>query len=252
MTTTALVPVFTGDNGTTLCNARDLHAVLESGQDFSDWIKNRIEKYGFIEGEDFSINFGKTSRRGGRPATDYHLTLDMAKELAMVENNERGRQVRRYFIALEKAARAKHSGGDTAARALPAPADRLTPHLRRRINRKAHEIALRQYDTIHAIITGWARDNLACGATEEACEGYIDTAGELADGTVIVNLRDLQEIVLNSEQVINTAASAIAAIHRIEQRSGLKLALRTPRHEGLPADWRKLDRLVQEVLERMT
>lgn len=71
MTSNNLVPVFTGqlqDQPTQLCNARDLHAVLESGQDFSDWIKNRIEKYGFTEGEDFSINLGKTSRRGGRPA----------------------------------------------------------------------------------------------------------------------------------------------------------------------------------------
>ena len=103
MTTTALVPVFTGDNGITLCHARDLHAVLEVGTKIEDWLPRRIEQYGFIDGEDFFANVRKTR---GRPATDYHLTLDMAKELAMVENNERGRQVRRYFIAVEKDARA--------------------------------------------------------------------------------------------------------------------------------------------------
>lgn len=75
MTTVALVPVCTGNNGTTLCNAHDLHAVLESGQDFSDWIKNSIDKYGFIDGEDFSINFGKTCKRGGRPTIDYPSML---------------------------------------------------------------------------------------------------------------------------------------------------------------------------------
>ena len=107
-TSAAIVPVFAGTlagQSTQLCNARDLHATLEVGKDFSTWIKDRIEQYGFSAGEDFSPILWKTSRRGGRPATDYHLTLDMAKELAMVENNERGRLVRRYFIQIEKEAR---------------------------------------------------------------------------------------------------------------------------------------------------
>jgi len=101
--------------------ARDLHAVLEVGKDFSTWIKDRIEKYGFTEGEDFIVKLDspdlaiqedgfspdlvKTSSQGGRPAIDYHLTLDMAKELAMIENNPKGREVRRYFIRVEKMAR---------------------------------------------------------------------------------------------------------------------------------------------------
>lgn len=105
MTTTDLVPVFTGTlAGITsqLCNARDLHAALGVGRDFATWIKERIAEYGFVEGEDFSPISGKTSARGGRPATDYHLTLDTAKELSMVENNDLGRRIRRYLIALEK------------------------------------------------------------------------------------------------------------------------------------------------------
>lgn len=64
------------------------------------WLKERIEQYGFVEGEDFSPISGKST--GGRPTIEYHLTLDMAKELAMVENNEQGRIVRRYFIQSEK------------------------------------------------------------------------------------------------------------------------------------------------------
>ncbi|MFD2837902.1 antA/AntB antirepressor family protein [Azotobacter vinelandii] len=55
---------------------------------FNDWIGRRIEQYGFIEGEDFYSVLSKSA--GGRPSQDYHLTLDMAKELAMVENNEKG------------------------------------------------------------------------------------------------------------------------------------------------------------------
>ena len=123
MNSAALVPVFTGtiqNQPAQLCNARELHNILESGQDFSDWIKNRIEQYGFIEGEDYSINLGNRSDgKAGRRRTDYHLTLDMAKELAMVENNEIGRRVRRYFIQAENALRLELQ--EKANRLLPLP-----------------------------------------------------------------------------------------------------------------------------------
>ena len=73
------------------------------GKDFSTWIKSRIEKYGFVENEDFEVfpNFGENPN-GGRPTKEYAITLDMAKELAMVENNEQGRIARKYFIECEK------------------------------------------------------------------------------------------------------------------------------------------------------
>ncbi|EED0004495.1 antA/AntB antirepressor family protein [Escherichia coli] len=103
-----LIPVFNGtiDNETTLfCNARDLHAFLEVGKDFSTWIRIRISEYEFTENQDF-ILLPKTGEqrkgRGGHNRKDYHLTLDTAKELAMVERNEKGRQIRRYFIECEK------------------------------------------------------------------------------------------------------------------------------------------------------
>lgn len=81
-------------------NARDLHGYLESKQEFSNWIKGRIEKYSFVESQDFLITLSESS--GGRPAIEYHLSIDMAKELSMVENNEKGRQARKYFIEVEK------------------------------------------------------------------------------------------------------------------------------------------------------
>lgn len=87
------------------CNARDLWQFVESKTQFSDWIKGRIEKYGFIEGEDWVIQKIVNNSVGGRPTLDYHLTIEMAKELAMVENNEKGRQVRRYFIECERRAK---------------------------------------------------------------------------------------------------------------------------------------------------
>lgn len=87
-------------------NARDLHSFLRVGRDFSNWIKDRVEQYKFVENQDFGIfaKFGENSKRG-RPVVEYALSLDMAKELAMIENNEQGRQVRSYFIACEKQAR---------------------------------------------------------------------------------------------------------------------------------------------------
>lgn len=88
-------------------NARDLHSYLESKQDFSTWIKKRIQKYQFIEGEDFVLFHKKMENsKMGRPSVEYHITTDMAKELGMVENNTRGREIRNYFIQVEKNARA--------------------------------------------------------------------------------------------------------------------------------------------------
>ncbi|WP_367671544.1 antA/AntB antirepressor family protein [Serratia symbiotica] len=108
--TTQLVPVFHGaiSNETILlCNARDLHAFLCVKRDFSTWINDRISEYEFAVNLDyivFSPNSGKTV---GRRRKEYHLTLDTAKELAMVERNDKGRQVRRYFIECEKQLRQK-------------------------------------------------------------------------------------------------------------------------------------------------
>ncbi|WP_273790327.1 antA/AntB antirepressor family protein [Bartonella sp. CM31XJBT] len=84
-------------------NARELHVFLEVKRDFSNWIKDRINKYSFLKNQDYIVftNFGE-NLQGGRPSTEYHLTLDMAKELSMVERNEKGRQARRYFIECEK------------------------------------------------------------------------------------------------------------------------------------------------------
>ncbi len=104
--TQQLIPVFNGalgDRQQQLCDAQDLHTFLSVQTRFNDWVARRIEQYGFIEGEDFYSFLSKSE--GGRPSTQYHLTLDTAKELAMVENNDQGRQVRRYFIAMEREAR---------------------------------------------------------------------------------------------------------------------------------------------------
>lgn len=77
-------------------NARDLHKFLENKQVFSTWIKGRIQKYGFVENEDFILgksfsqnyeipqpNGNFTANRRGRPTLDYFVSWEMAKDLAM-------------------------------------------------------------------------------------------------------------------------------------------------------------------------
>ena len=91
-------------------NARELHAFLEVEARFNDWIARRIEEYGFIENADFlvtQIQVTKPTGRGGnrKPVIEYFLTLDTAKELAMVERNAKGREARRYFIECERQAK---------------------------------------------------------------------------------------------------------------------------------------------------
>lgn len=103
--------------GNPIVNARDLHEFLEVGQDFSNWLKRKIKKYGFIENVDYAriffdingkrIQFAKNSESDSQTLEriyriEYALTLDCAKELSMVQNNERGRQARQYFIEKEK------------------------------------------------------------------------------------------------------------------------------------------------------
>ena len=104
--TPALVPVFTGilqNQSAQLCDARALHAFMAVQRDFSNWIKGRIRKFVFAEGVDYLVaKSGERLPSGTKYSIDYHLTMDMAKELAMVENNLKGREIRRYFIDCEK------------------------------------------------------------------------------------------------------------------------------------------------------
>ena len=92
----------TGETARTV-NARDLWDFVGSRKDFSSWIKTKINYYGFVEGTDYLVftQLGGNPS-GGRPLTEYHLSIDTAKEIAMVENNDRGRKIRRYFIDVEK------------------------------------------------------------------------------------------------------------------------------------------------------
>lgn len=80
-------------------SARELHDFLEVGAAYKDWFPRMCE-YGFEEGKDFRSFLSKST--GGRPAQDAEITIDMAKELCMLQRNERGKQARQYFLQLER------------------------------------------------------------------------------------------------------------------------------------------------------
>ncbi|MDF2651389.1 MAG: hypothetical protein K0Q73_7194, partial [Paenibacillus sp.] len=93
-------------------DARELHEFLQVGRDFTSWIKDRIDKYGFEDSNDYVLTLTKTGERQNVTRHDYILKLDTAKQIAMVENNDQGSKVRKYFIAIEK--RFKQQAIDTS------------------------------------------------------------------------------------------------------------------------------------------
>ncbi len=83
-------------------SARDLHEKLNIGTKFTTWFE-RMKEYGFTEGNEFFPELGETSEQGGRPATDFQISIDMAKQICMIQRTPEGKQIRQYFIDLEKA-----------------------------------------------------------------------------------------------------------------------------------------------------
>lgn len=102
----ALLPILQSDESDSKVNARDLHKQLDSGRQFTDWIENRIKSYQLIKDVDYFTISRKYEIDGfteSKDILDYILTLDCAKQLAMVERTNIGALVRRYFIIIEKA-----------------------------------------------------------------------------------------------------------------------------------------------------
>ena len=82
-------------------SARELHEKLKIGTRFNDWFPRMVE-YGFSDGTDFYSKMSKTEN-GGRPSTDYEITVDMAKQICMIQRTPEGKACRQYLIDLEKA-----------------------------------------------------------------------------------------------------------------------------------------------------
>ena len=100
-----LIKLTKNEQGIETVNARELHAFLEVKTRFNDWIANRISEFGFSENKDF-VSLTENLVSGGKKNV-FHISIDMAKELSMLERNDKGKQARLYFIECERIAKAK-------------------------------------------------------------------------------------------------------------------------------------------------
>ena len=97
-----IIKIEVNENQEPIVSGRNLHEALGVETRYNDWI-NRMIEYGFTENVDFSTFTQKRVKpQGGRPETDHAIKLDMAKEICMLQRNEKGRMTRKYFIEVEK------------------------------------------------------------------------------------------------------------------------------------------------------
>lgn len=94
-----LIKIEVTENQEPAIRGRELHEFLEVATPYDKWFPRMVE-YGFTEGTDFSTFLSEST--GGRPAVNHLLKIDMAKELAMIQRTEKGKQARQYFIQIEK------------------------------------------------------------------------------------------------------------------------------------------------------
>lgn len=98
-----LVPVYETSTGEKVVYGTELHAVLKAKTQYKDWSERRLTDIDALENEDYEVLLKKErNSKGGRPTKDHIIKIDAAKEMAMLERNEKGKEVRRYFIRIEK------------------------------------------------------------------------------------------------------------------------------------------------------
>ena len=95
-----IIKIEINSNNEQIVSARELHEGLKANQDFTNWFKYQSERLGLQEAKDFTPILAKST--GGRPSQDYIISLDIAKHLCMISGGEKAREVREYFIEVEK------------------------------------------------------------------------------------------------------------------------------------------------------
>lgn len=101
---TELIKIVTNKQGQNCVSARELHGGLGVTERFQHWFDKKVEKYGFVCDEDFTSvkKFTVVNNGAKKVLQDYVITIDMAKELCMLQNNDLGKKFRKYFIECEK------------------------------------------------------------------------------------------------------------------------------------------------------
>ena len=154
-----------GNDDVNAVNARELWVKLGVGRDFSNWIKDRIGKYDFLEGTDYAVaKIGERESSGFQPI-DYFISLDMAKELSMVENNDQGKSARRYFIECEKQAKTITPKIDHLSTEIAALCEKRHDHVIRDI-----EVIIKQLENSPNLGSGFKSSTyLAGNGKQEKC-----------------------------------------------------------------------------------
>ena len=224
---TGLIPMtqrFIAGNSTRTVSARKLHEFLGVGRDFANWIRSRIKRGRFIENQDYIVcSPNRASKnRGGHNAKNYYLSIDMAKQLGMLENNDKGDEIRRYFIDCEnKLIEKLKLENKQQTMALPVPADVLTKKLRTAINRKAQALSMQGYESIRTRLTDWVRAWAEGGGEDYALnnlEKHTSQAGEM----VFVNAETLWKVTANIRGLQIMTEGAVEHIRNLEKETGRK------------------------------
>ncbi|WP_335138922.1 antA/AntB antirepressor family protein [Lacticaseibacillus paracasei] len=150
-----LIKTITRDDGTIAVSGRELHDFLEVDTPYTQWFERMID-YGFTENTDFKGLSQKSEKPiGGRPRIDHVMTLDMAKEVAMIQRTDRGKQARQYFIEIDKQAHHDMTGLSPATRAAVAATQALAAQERRlnRVDAKVNAIS----DIVSISTMDWRR-----------------------------------------------------------------------------------------------
>lgn len=130
-----LIKITQDENGNSVVSGRELHEFLEVKTPYKDWFPRMVE-YGFTENVDFISLAQKCAKpNGGRPKIDHALTLDMAKEISMIQRTEKGKQARQYFIAIEQAFKEQYRLPQTPEEKLA-----LTMEVTTRINKRLGKV----------------------------------------------------------------------------------------------------------------
>lgn len=157
----------TDHDGVQAVMGRDLHKFLEVGRDYTNWFKQMVG-YGFIEGQDFTPDLAKST--GGRPRIDHIVSLDMAKEISMIQRTDKGKQARQYFIECERLAREAHATSIENAKSVVAQMTR-SEILQIALNAEEERLALEA-------------KNKELTPKAEAYDDFMDATGKYNIGTV--------------------------------------------------------------------
>ena len=248
-----------GGNESETVNARDLHVFIESSQDFSTWIRKRVKQYGFEEGKDYLLHkiVEQVPHQGGARTsgrTEYIITLDMAKELAMVERNVKGKAVREYFIACERKVQDDLRLQNQQMQAMLPDMERMAELERRVATLTSPFLKHNTPNALHKFADNRAEAAAAAERAKVKAKNEADVARHKRDKTkdnlrlaliCAADYRDLLEKVLGAKVIPTTAGNEFLRLQMAHT------AL-TNAHIGLrPVDDYGFRRINEDVLARM-